>query len=86
MIALIDDEATWQCVMKADRILGHLSAHEIAHLGNDFPWAVTDDDVAVARTHLLGARVEAIELGRRIARLAEEEDAAAERPALGDTA
>jgi hypothetical protein len=86
MIALIDDEATWPCMKKADRLLGVLSTREIALLGDAFPWTVTDDDVAVARTHLLGARVAAIEVGRRIARLAADEDAATRSSPLGDTA
>ncbi|RUQ98119.1 hypothetical protein [Labedella endophytica] len=86
MIALIDDEATWVCVMKADRILGLLPAHQIAHLGDAFPWAVTDSDVAVARTHLIGPRVRAIEVGRRLARLAEDEDARLAVDPLSDTA
>jgi hypothetical protein len=86
MIALINDEATWQVVMKADRILGVLPTREIAYLGDGFPWAVTDEDVAVARTHLVGARVQAIEMGRRLARLAEDDEAAAERSPLSDTA
>jgi hypothetical protein len=82
MISLIDDEATWLCVMKADRILGILPTRQIAYLGDAFPWSVTEDDLAVARTHLLGPRLRAIELGRRLALLAEAEDA---RP-LSDTA
>lgn len=86
MIALIDDEATWMCVMKADRILGLLPAHQIAHLGDAFPWAVTDGDVAVARTHLIGPRVRAIEVGRRLARLAEDEDARTTSGPLSESA
>lgn len=73
MTALDDDEAAWLATVKADRILGVLPAAQIAHLGDGFPWAVTDDDVVVARAHLVGARVGAIEVGRRIARLAHEE-------------
>ncbi|RWZ67838.1 hypothetical protein ELQ92_00770 [Labedella populi] len=69
MIALIDDEATWLCALKADRLLGLLPTAQIAHLGDTFPWAVTDVDVGVARTHLIGARLRAIELGRRLADL-----------------
>ena len=73
MIALIDDEATWLCTLKADRLLGLLPTAQIAHLGDAFPWAVTDADVGVARTHLVGPRLRAIEIGRRIAELAADE-------------
>ena len=86
MSELIDDEATWLCVIKADRILGTLPTEQIAHLGDDFPWAVTDEDVRVARTHLLGARMHAIELGLRLARLADEAGAAEARNALPHSA
>ena len=86
MTALIDDEATWLCVVKADRILGLLPARDIAHLGDAFPWAVTEEDVAVARTHLVGARLRAIELGRRLAILAAAEDGREQAVAWGDTA
>ncbi len=72
MTALIDDEATWLCTMKADRLLGLLPTEQIAHLGDGFPWSVTDDDVRVARTHLVGVRVRVIELGRRIAELGDD--------------
>lgn len=73
MIALIDDEATWLCTLKADRLLGLLPTAQIAHLGDAFPWAVTDADVGVARTHLVGARLRAIEIGRRIAELSDDD-------------
>jgi hypothetical protein len=72
MIALIDDEATWLCTLKADRLLGLLPAAQIAHLGDSFPWAVTDADVGVARTYLVGTRLRAIEIGRRIAELGDD--------------
>lgn len=81
MISLINDEATWLCVMKADRILGILPTRQIAYLGDDFPWAVTAEDVGVARTHLLGPRLHAIELGRQLALLSEGDTAP-----LSDTA
>lgn len=69
MIALIDDEATWLCMMKADRLLGVLPTAQIALLGDGFPWTVTDDDVRIARTHLVGVRLDAILVGRRLADL-----------------
>lgn len=74
MIALIDDEATWLCTLKADRLLGLLPTEQIAYLGDAFPWTVTDADVDVARTHLVGVRLRAIELGRRLADLTDDDD------------
>jgi hypothetical protein len=77
VIAHGDDESTWLVETKADRILGVLPVDLIAHLGDGFPWAVTDDDVRVARDRLAGRRVRAIEIGRAIARLSEDDGAGA---------
>jgi hypothetical protein len=66
---LTDDEATWECAMKADRLLGVLPTQQIAYLGDGFPWEVTERDVQVARTHLIGPRFHAIMVGRELAHL-----------------
>lgn len=69
MIRIVEDHSVWTATMKADRLLNRLPAELIAHLGDGFGWDVTDQDVAVARRHLVGDRVQAIVLGREIARM-----------------
>ncbi|PSL37920.1 hypothetical protein CLV49_1528 [Labedella gwakjiensis] len=83
MITRIDEDTIWETVQKADRLLNRLPAEQIAYLGDGFPWAVTEDDVVIARRSLKGARVGAIQLGFEIAQLAAREGAVREDIARG---
>jgi hypothetical protein len=83
MITRIDEDTIWETVQKADRLLNRLPAEQIAYLGDDFPWAVTEDDVAIARRSLKGARIGAIQLGFEIAQLAARESVVREDIARG---
>jgi hypothetical protein len=76
MITRIDEDTLWETIQKADRLLNRLPAEQIAYLGDDFPWDVTEDDVAIARRSLKGARAAAIMLGAEIAQLKTREDIA----------
>ncbi len=69
MNIVIDEYSVWTTALKADRLLNRLPAEQIAHLGDGFGWDITDADVVIARRHLIGARVEAIVLGREITRM-----------------
>ena len=83
MITRIDEDTIWETVQKADRLLNRLPVEQISYLGDDFPWSVTEDDVAIARRSLKGARVGAIMLGFEIAQLTAREDTAREDIARG---
>lgn len=65
----IDEHTVWTTALKADRLLNRLPTEQIAHLGDGFDWDITDADVVVARRYLLGARVQAVVLGREIAKM-----------------
>jgi hypothetical protein len=79
----IDDYSVWTAATKADRLLNRLPAEQIAHLGDGFEWEITDADVLVARRYLIGARVQAIVLGREIAKMVASPDAIiSEHPTL----
>jgi hypothetical protein len=69
MNIVIDEHSAWTTATKADRLLNRLPAEQIAHLGDGFDWDITDADVVVARRYLVGARVQAIVLGREIAKM-----------------
>lgn len=69
MITRIDEDRLWETIQKADRLLNRLPAEQIAYLGDDFPWDVTEDDVAIARRSLKGPRGAAVLLGFEIAQL-----------------
>lgn len=69
MNIVIDEHSVWTTATKADRLLNRLPAEQIAHLGDGFDWDITDADVVVARRYLVGARVQAIVLGREIAKM-----------------
>lgn len=68
-VADVDLDALWETEQKADRLLCRLPAETIGYLGDDFPWAVTDEDVRIARAALDGDRLGAILLGRELARV-----------------
>jgi hypothetical protein len=76
MITRIDEDTIWETIQKADRLLNRLPAEQIAYLGDGFPWEVTEDDVAIARRNLKGARAGAIMLGFEIAQLSAREEIA----------
>ncbi|PSL38263.1 hypothetical protein CLV49_1880 [Labedella gwakjiensis] len=65
----VDFDALWETEQKADRLLCRLPAETIGYLGDDFPWAVTDEDVRIARLALSSERLGAILLGRELARV-----------------
>ena len=69
------DQDAWIVTKKADRLLNRLPVDQIAHLGDGFGWAVTSDDVAIARRLLTGARLQALLLGYEIAQLSESDPA-----------
>ena len=71
----IDEHRVWTTALKADRLLNRLPAEQIAHLGDGFDWEISDDDVVVARRYLIGARVQAIVIGREIAKMVASPDA-----------
>lgn len=83
MITRIDEDTIWETVQKADRLLNRLPVEQIAYLGDDFPWDVTENDVAIARRSLKGARVGAIQLGFEIAQLTARENSTREDIARG---
>jgi hypothetical protein len=79
----IDEHSVWTAALKADRLLNRLPAEQIAHLGDGFDWEISDADVVVARRYLIGARVQAIAIGREIARMVASPDAIiTDHPAL----
>lgn len=83
----IDEYSVWTTALKADRLLNRLPAEQIAHLGDGFEWDITDADVIVARRYLIGARVQAVVLGREIARMVAVPDGVLlEHPTLRDLA
>lgn len=83
MNIVIDEHSVWTTSLKADRLLNRLPSEQIAHLGDGFEWEITDADVVVARRYLIGARVQAIVLGREIAKMTAAPDAiVSEHPAL----
>ncbi|RWZ68235.1 hypothetical protein ELQ92_03120 [Labedella populi] len=87
MNIVIDEYSVWTTALKADRLLNRLPAEQIAHLGDGFAWDITDEDVIVARRYLVGARVQAVVLGREIARMvAAPEGVLLEHPARRDLA
>lgn len=65
----IDADALWEAEQKADRLLCRLPAETIGYLGDDFPWAIGDEDVRIARLAFDGVRLGAILLGRELARV-----------------
>lgn len=79
----IDEHSVWTTATKADRLLNRLPTEQIAHLGDGFEWDITDADVVIARRYLLGARVQAVVLGREIAKMVATPDAIiSEHPTL----
>jgi len=75
MIDHVTNHNLWIATKKADRLLDRLPCEQIAYLGDGFGWAVSSDDVTVARRLLTGERLQALLLGYEIAQLSESDPA-----------